>query len=454
MKLLSFLGLKKKLLSPIDNHGGGWFPIVRESYQGAWQQNVEISQDCALAFSAVYACITLVASDIGKMRIKLMQQDSDGIWSEIDNKIAPVLIKPNSYQNRIKFMQQWMVSKLARGNTYVLKERDNTGKVVALYVLDPCRVIPLVSSVGDVFYQLQPDNLADIQTSVIVPASEIIHDMMPGLFHPLCGIPPIFACGLAALQGLNIQKNSARFFGNMSRPSGMLTAPGAISDETATRLKETWETNYSGTNIGKLAVVGDGLKYEAMTINSVDAQLIEQLKWTAENVCSCFHVPAYKVGFAPAPTYNNAEIFNQIYYSDCLQALIEDIELLLDEGLELDKIKGRTVGTEFDLDALLRMDTDTRYKSHSEAIKGGWMTPNEARKKEDLEPAIGGDTPYMQQQNFSLEALAARDESGNPFGTSSPAPAAIPAPDPQQTIENAAKWDTKFIDTLKARLAI
>jgi HK97 family phage portal protein len=454
MKFLELLGFKKRLLYPAHSTGnGGWFPIIKESFAGAWQRNCEISNDCALAYSAVFACITLIASDISKMRMKLVRQDSNGIWTEIKNTVAPVLLKPNFWQNRIKFLQQWLISKLAHGNAYIWKEKRG-GKIVALYVLDPCRVTPLVATSGDVYYQLSADNLAGITESVTVPASEIIHDMMPALFHPLCGTPPLIACGLAALQGLNIQKNSALFFGNMSQPGGLLSAPGAISDETATRLKRTWEDNYSGTNAGRMAVVGDGLKYESMTMKSVDAQLIEQLKWTAENVCSCFHVPAFKVGFAPAPAYNNAEIYNQIYYSDCLQALIEDIELCLDEGLGLDQLSGQTIGVEFDLDALLRMDTDTRYKSHSEAIKGGWMMPNEARQKEDMKPVEGGDTPYLQQQNFSLAALAERDESADPFGKGSApaASAADPAPDDPLALDDQSA--TKFMETLKARLAL
>ncbi|MEG7700666.1 phage portal protein, partial [Listeria monocytogenes] len=88
----------------------------------------------------------------------------------------------------------------------------------------------------------------------------------------------------SATQGSRIQKNSANFFENMSRPSGMLTGPGVIDDATAERLKREWEKNYSGQNIGRLAVLGDGLTYAPMTIAPEAAQLIEQLKWTVEDV--------------------------------------------------------------------------------------------------------------------------------------------------------------------------
>ena len=111
------------------------------------------------------------------------------------------------------------------------------------------------------------------------------------LFHPLIGVSPMFASGLAARQGLNIQGGSATFFANGSQPGGVLTAPGAISDDTATRLANFWNTNFTGANAGRIAVVGDGMKYETMTMSAADAQLIEQLKWTADVVCSTLPRP-------------------------------------------------------------------------------------------------------------------------------------------------------------------
>ena len=151
------------------------------------------------------------------------------------------------------------------------------------------------------------------------------------------------------MQGLNIQNNSTKFFANGSNPGGVLTAPGTINDETAKRLKDYWEQNYTGKNVGRIAVLGDGLKYEPMMVNAVDADLINQLKWSAETVCSCFHVPPYMIGIGPQPTYNSIEALNQQYYSQCLQTLIEAIEALLDDGLGLTQITTHDYETEFDL---------------------------------------------------------------------------------------------------------
>lgn len=434
MRLLGFDVSVKKAGSPVDNRGG-WWPWVREPYTGAWQRNDEWTVDTVLAYHAVYACVTLIASDIGKLRVKLMQQNANGIWSETTSPaFSPVLRKPNRYQNYIQFKESWITSKLIRGNAYALKERDNRGIVTSLYLLDPSRVTVLVAPDGEVFYRLSADNLTGVRQQVEVPAQDIIHDRMNCLFHPLVGTSPIFASGSAATVGLNVQRNSSKFFTNDSSPSGILTAPGTITQAQAEEMSARWHAREQG----KVAVLGNGLTFVPMRMSAVDSQLIEHLKWTAETVCSTFHVPAFKVGVGAIPAYQNAEIMNQIYYSDCLQSLIEQFELVMDEGLGLTdpKQNGKQLGCELDLDALLRMDTATQYKTLSEGIGAALLTPNEARKKIDMQPLKGGDTVYMQQQNYSLEALNERDKN-DPFAKPTPpaAPTADPTPAPTQEKE-------------------
>lgn len=436
----------EKAIAPVTQGRGGWYRIF-ESFPGAFQRNVEIRFDSVLSNHADFACRTLIASDISKLRIKLVGRDKEGVWTEFSNTAhSPVLRKPNDFQNRIQFMESWMLSKLQHGNAYILKQRDGSGVVRKLYVLDPRLVTPLVSSDGSVFYQLNADDLTGVKQSVIVPAREIIHDRFNCFYHPLVGLSPIFAGGLAAMQGLAIQNDNATFFQNGANPGGVLTAPAAIEDDTAKRVKEYWDTNFAGENSGKVAVLGDGLKYEAMKAKATDSQMIESLKWTAEVVCSTYHVPPYKIGVGSMPSHNNVQALNVEYYSQCLQVLIESIELCLDEGLEMKE----GVGTELDVDNLLRMDSVTQMDVLDKAKSV--MTLDERRKRLDLKSVIGGDTIYMQQQDHSLEAIAARDaqlieQSKNP-------PAPVPAPAPPPTEEDEAAREEAEQRAFAAELAL
>lgn len=402
----------------------GWWSFG-DLFPGAWQRSIPIDRESVLSYSTVWACITLIAADIGKLWINLVEKDlaNDICTPTTNTSYTPVLEKPNHYQTRVKFFENWAISRLVYGNTYVLKERNhrggpNAGNVTALYVLDPTRVQVLVSADGSVFYQLAADNLAGIPESVTVPATEIIHDVCVPLHHPLCGVSPIYACGLAAMQGLKIQNNTTKLFANGSQISGVLSAPGSISQLVADRIQKHWEENYTGEkNIGKVAVLGDGLKFEAMTMTAVDAQLIDQLKWGAEQICATFHVPGYMVGIGAAPPYTDIQSINLQYYSQALQNPVENMELLLEEGLEIDRKK---YGIEFDIDALARMDTKTQMAIAKDGVAAGIFSPNNGRAKFNLKPVAGGETPYLQQQNYSLAALAKRDASADPFQSSNP----------------------------------
>ncbi len=430
-------------LQPLSGRGGWWPLTIREPYTGAWQRNGDIQTDTALSYSAVFACTTLIMSDTGKVCLRLVEQDGNGIWEEVENPAySPVLRKPNRYQNATQFKETWTASKLNSGNAYILKVRDQRRVVTSLFVLDPSRVTPLVAQDGAVYYELCRDDLSGLpREKVTVPASEIIHDRMNCLFHPLMGLSPIFACALTASQGLSIQNNFSKLVQNGSIPGGVLTAPGEIPQPTADRLKAYWDTNFTGDNVGKVAVLGDGLKYEPMAWNAVDLQLVEQLKLTAETVCTAYRVPPYIVDIGPPPPYANIDPVIQKYYSQCLQSHFNQMELSLDEGLGLGKQFGNDYGTEFDPDDLIWMDAAAKSKAAQDGIGSGGMSPNEARKRYyGLGPVDGGDSPMVQQQYYSLAALAKRD-AADPFAKpAAPTPAAPPQKAETPTIALAASF--------------
>lgn len=402
-----------KMLSPVGNYRGMWSSTIRESYSGAWQQNVEITVDDASMFSPVFACISLISSDISKLSVELQQENQHGIFRRVKNpSYSPVLRRPNHYQTWQQFAETWLLSKLTRGNTYVLLKRGNDRKVRAMYILDPTNVQPLVGSEGDVYYKLSNDKIAGLRDNVTVPGSEIIHDRFNTIYHPLCGLSPIFAALDSIGKGISIDKQSFEFFSKGATAPGIITVPGAISPENAQEIRDHWKDNYTGRNAGNVAVLGDGMKFERQGMTAVDAALVDQFKLTAVQVCSVFHVPPYKIGFGEAPSKQDGGMLNQEYYTSCLQALITAMELGLSEGLGLEGSAYRIKINEKDL---LRMDRKSLIEALAVATKSGLMKPDEARFDIDLDPVSGGDAVYMQEQNYSLAALAKRDAKEDPF---------------------------------------
>lgn len=382
----------------------GWWQVISEPFTGAWQRNKEERLDNLLQYPTLYACVNRISTDIGKIPFSLKAKSSDGIWRAIENKkLSDLLKRPNHYQTAQQFREYWSLSKLSNGATYVLKERGVGNAVVGLYILDPCRVMPLVSESGEVFYQLYTDNLnllPDGESQLVVPATEIIHDRCICPFHPLIGLPPIAAAHWPALKNMRILKSSSEFFANNAQPSGILSAPGAISDDTAKRLSEKWNDGYGGKNSGKVAVVGDGLKFESMASKSVDSQMVEQLRYSDEQICQPFGIPPFKVGLGTIPSGLGVDAINQLYYDDALQTHIQAMECLITEGIQAAPLK-----VDMDESVLMRMDAGKKADYHVSLVGGSIESINDARLEFNLPPLEGGDTVYMQQQDFPLDQV-------------------------------------------------
>lgn len=423
----AFDGIVRSIL-PVPGAGGystvgSWNQIIQEPFMGAWQKNCELKVDDATRHFAVFACMTLIASDIAKLPF-IFKVKRKRHWETVDgNRFSWLQKRPNYYQTPSQFRESWMLSKLQSGNAYGLKQRSPQGRVEQIFVLDPTKVKPLVSTeTGEIFYELQTDNLSgNFGDRLVVPASEIIHDRFNCKNHPLVGISPLYAAGLSAMAAVHGQQHMINFLKNQANPGGILSAPGQISQLTADNLKEYFNSNFQGAGAGKIAVVGDGLQFQKLAMSSQDSQLIEHLQWSAETICAVFHVPAFMVlGTSPG---SNVEALKEQYYSQCLQILITQMTESIDLGLDIPDNEA----IELDQYELLRGDTTSRYNAYDKGIKGSFLTINEARVKEDLEPKEGGDTIWMQQQNYSLEALQERDRT-NPLGL--PAPSSTTEPDP------------------------
>ena len=392
----------------------GWWPVVREPYTGAWQKNDALTAESALANPSVFGCVSAISADIGKTAPPLLlKEDADGFWGETRNSAyTPVLRTPNRYQTAQQFHEQVVISLLLHGNAYLVKNRDERGVVNQLYVIDPSRVKVLIAPDGSVYYELQPNDLAGIasdEPATIAPSREIIHIRINCFFHPLMGVSPLYAVAGAVSQAQAIQSSSSAFFNNGGRSPFAVIAPTKLDPASAARLQaEATKFKTSGSMILEL-----GVQLVPMPTSAADTQLIAQLGWTEETIAKCFRFPISLLNSAKQPPYANAEA-SQLQYKACLDPIMTSIANGLTTGLELPLY----LKVEFDATLLSWMDTLTRVNAAKIAITAG-MSPNEVRDEFFyLPPVKGGESPYLQQQNWPMAELA--DRQGVPAAPSVP----------------------------------
>jgi len=433
--LSRWIGRERPIPSGLSLFAPGY--VARETSIGAWQRNAGCTTEDVTAFSAVYACTTIIAGDIGKLGLQLWRTLPQGGREEARaHPYWRLLQRPNEFQTPVEFVQQWLFSVLLTGNAFILLRRDLRGVVQSMTVLDPRRVRVFLTDEGEPAYRVAEDPLAAVlDPEEFVPARNMLHDRMNTLFHPLVGVSPIVSAAASANAGNRILHQAESFFGSMSRPSGMLTTEARLDEPTSKQLRAMWEANYGGPDrAGRTAVMGSGLKWQPLTMSAQDSQLIEQLKFSVEDVARAYRVPGFMLGDLTKVSYRKAEQLTRIYYQGCLQYHLERMEWRLDASLDL----AGDIEAEFDLRALFRMESDVRASTNEIWLRSGVLSINEVRAREGLAPVDGGAVPRVQMQMQPIDAPPAA-AAPPPPADPDPAEDAPPAEEDEDEIERAIR---------------
>ncbi len=373
--------------------------------------------------SAVEACTSAIAQTIASLEVGHFRSTGDGGRIELTNtNVAHVLRRPNDYQTRADFVLNLLLSELYAGNGFALAERDTRGAISALHIVPPNTVSPcVVEQTGDVFYELSKPLLfpSDAFKELrYIPQRDVLHIRGKTPRHPLIGESPITAAMVAVHGADAIQTHISAFFGNAARPSGFLSAPGAIKKESADRLREEWQEATSKRNTGRVAVLPGGLTWNPLTMTGADAALIETYRLTIQDIARVYRVPPQVIGETAGLTYANSESLMRFWLASGLGFMVEHLELALTRFFDLPTNEWIS----FDIDYLLRTDFSARIDGLVKGVQGGLYSPNEARAREGLPAVAFGNEPRVQAQVVPLSAA-----SKIPASPSAPAAPATPA---------------------------
>lgn len=430
---------------------GGWFTIL-EPYPGAWQKNdvhYEMNPGNAVTNATVFSCISRISGDVARLPLRLEQKLAGrNAWIEAEKQF-PILLKPNQHQTGYEFRERLMIQLLRYGNAYIKLERKNN-IVTAMNIVDASKVDVLVAPDGQLFYQLGQYNEAGItpNTAGVYNERDVCHIRINPLeCSQYIGISPIMAACNSGMMGETAKLLAGQMMRNASSPRTVINVPGAIDTTKLTEMRDLWVAGHQGSNFGKVGVLSDGCKFEVFQGALFDDSLISAMNAGDSQIAKCFGL---SIGILDGNASSGNNVYNVSaemarYLAHTLARYLTLIEERLQLSLWAEFYNREDLRLKFNVSELLKADPVTALTMARDGVAGGIYTINEGRALQGLPPTAAGDTVYLQQQNYSLEALAKRDQQANPFDPSSWVEPQQPEPQPEPVEpEKAAPAAVKY----------
>ena len=368
---------------------------------------VPVSPIASLQISTAYSAASIFGNDIGKLPIRLKRRSENSGWVvDTAHPINRLLERPNGWQTPIEFWAYLGSCYALRRNAYAVIMRGAFGQPTALIPIHPDRVSVMLSPRGWLFYNVSHPAIGD---GLMLHQDDMLH--LRGMcvdggyigLSPIAASPDVFGLAIAA------QQHAATLFRNGAQVAGVLTNPKSLSPEAAARMAQSWRDLYGGVqNSHKTAVLEEGTKFERVALTSTDAQLLESRKFSVIEVCRMIGVPPHKVYDLTDAHYSNIENVNQDYIDNSLQPPLTQIEQRCRLNLLFEDERADYV-FEADFRALLRGDRQSRYAAYGVGLDRGFLSINEVRAEEGMNPIEGGDGYRIR---LDTGALPAGNEAG------------------------------------------
>jgi HK97 family phage portal protein len=284
------------------------------------------------------------------------------------------------------FRETLMSHLLLWGNAYAQIIRDGRGQVIALYPLLPDKMTVDRAAGGEIIYQYRTD-----RGLYSLRREEVLH--IPGLgFDGLIGYSPIATAKNAIGMAIATEEYGASFFANGANPGGVLEHPGVVKDPK--RVRESWNAVYQGSsNAHRVAVLEEGMKFQAIGIPPEQAQFLETRKFQINEIARIFRVAPHLLADLEKSSFSNIEQQSLEFVKYTLDPWVIRWEMAIQKAL-FSTAEKKQYFVRFNLDGLLRGDYASRMQGYATGRQNGWLSSNDIRELENMNliPAeLGGD---------------------------------------------------------------
>jgi HK97 family phage portal protein len=375
----------------------GW---VEKLAGWATATGLNVTPDRALELTDVYACVRVLAESVAMLPLVLYRRLGDDGKERAPAHYLYSLLHdaPNPEMTSFTFRETLMGHLGTWGNAYAEIEFNRAGGINALWPLRPDRMKverdggPGSAPPRDLVYKYRlPQKVGGRE--ITLPAERVFH--LKGLaFDGRVGYSPIGLQRQAVGLGLAAEEYASRFYANDARPGGVLKHPGKLSDEAHKRLSKSWKEQHEGlSKAHRLAILEEGMEFQEIGLPPEDAQFIATSRLSTVKVARMYRVPLHLIQEQEKQTSWGTGI-EQMNIGFVVYTLMPWLVRWEQEiGLRLLTPREREeVFAEHLVDGLLRGEVEKRYQAYATGRQWGWLSANDVRRLENMNPVDGGDT--------------------------------------------------------------
>jgi HK97 family phage portal protein len=348
-----------------------------------------VTAETAMRVTTVYACVALVAGAIASLPVAIYDRETGAkadhdYWWLFNEKACDGWTAATAWEYLIS-------SKLLHGDGFaqLLRASFHSNRIIGWKPLHPNRVEPFRDAEGTLWYRVTDTS----GKQSVLHSADMLH--IPSLgFDGLRSPSPItYAAREAIGTSMAAEKFSGQFFSQGSTHDIALKTKSSLTKEQADGVRASYLARQAGSR-GPLVLHG-GLEVEKLSITPVDAELLPTRLFGVNEICRALGVPPHMVAHTEKTTSWGSGIAEQgagfVRYT-----LLRHINPLRQElNTKLWPVRQRFY-IEHVTEGLERADLQARSNAHRVALgragEPAWMTVNEVREIENLQPIAGGNT--------------------------------------------------------------
>lgn len=341
--------------------------------------------DGAMQISAVFRAVEILAKTISSMPIMVYEDQGNGQRDLARDTILWKLLHdmPNPRQTSVEFWEAMMLNLVFRGNAYARIERNTNGEAYALWIMPAEQIQYSVLDDGsDIYYYAIDGQVVPISPEFVLHIKE--------MGNGLIGIDRLGHMQMTLGESRNAQSAANKLFANAGKPAGLLMVDSVLNPEQKAAVKKNFSEIADGNN-SRLHVLEANFKYQQVTLNPEDQQLLETRKFTIEEIGRWFGIPSVLLNHSEDGTALGSATYEVIatFYKMTIHPMVVRNEAALRKRLLTSRQRVKYT-VEYNMDALLRASLKDRVEIYAKKVQNGLANRDECRQLENDPPIKDG----------------------------------------------------------------